>query len=54
MSDITLTPEQAAPRIASLLSAHESKTLEFKRMGDSKVVKLFFYSYSPILEILVL
>lgn len=39
MSDITLTPEQAAPRIASLLAAHESKTLEFKRMGDSKVVK---------------
>lgn len=39
MSDITLTPEQAAPRIASLLAAHESKTLEFKRMGDNKVVK---------------
>lgn len=39
MSDITLPPEQAAPRIASLLAAHESKTLEFKRMGDSKVVK---------------
>ncbi len=39
MSDITLTPEQVAPRIASLLAAHESKTLEFKRMGDSKVVK---------------
>lgn len=39
MSDITLTPEQAAPRIASLLAAHESRTLEFKRMGDSKVVK---------------
>ena len=39
MSDITLTPEQAIPRIASLLAAHESRTLEFKRMGDSKVVK---------------
>lgn len=39
MSDITLTPEQAAPRIASLLAAHENRTLEFKRMGESKVVK---------------
>lgn len=39
MSDITLTLEQAAPRIASLLAAHESKTLEFKRMGENKVVR---------------
>lgn len=39
MSDTFLTPEQAAPRIVSLLAAHESKTLEFKRMGDNKVVK---------------
>jgi len=39
MSDITLSPEQAAPRIAQLLAAHESKTLEFKRMGENKVVK---------------
>lgn len=39
MNDITLTPEQAVPRIVSLLAAHESKTLEFKRMGDNKVVR---------------
>ncbi len=39
MNDITLTPEQAAPRIASLLAAHASRTLEFKRMGDNKVVR---------------
>jgi ATP-dependent DNA helicase RecG len=39
MSDITLTPEQAAPRIAGLLAAHESRTLEFKRMGDNKIVR---------------
>jgi hypothetical protein len=36
---IDLTPEQAAPHIASLLAAHESRTLEFKRMGDNKVVR---------------
>lgn len=37
MSD--LTPAQAAPRIAAMLAAHESRTLEFKRMGENKVVK---------------
>lgn len=36
---IDLTPEQAAPRIAQLLAAHESRTLEFKRMGDNKIVR---------------
>lgn len=36
---IDLTPEQAAPRIASMLAAHESRTLEFKRMGDNKIVR---------------
>ncbi|MDF1580934.1 MAG: ATP-binding protein [Desulfuromonadales bacterium] len=36
---IDLTPEQAAPRIAQLLAAHESHTLEFKRMGDNKIVR---------------
>ncbi len=36
---IDLTPEQAAPRIATLLAAHESRTLEFKRMGENKVVR---------------
>lgn len=36
---IDLTPEQAAPRIANLLAAHESRTLEFKRMGENKVVR---------------
>jgi ATP-dependent DNA helicase RecG len=39
MSDITLTLEQAAPRIANMLAAHESRTLEFKRMGDNKIVR---------------
>lgn len=34
-----LTPEQAAPRITSMLAAHESRTLEFKRMGDNKIVR---------------
>ena len=33
-----LTPEQAS-RIASMLGAHESRTLEFKRMGDNKIVR---------------
>lgn len=37
MSD--LTPSQAAPRIAAMLAAHESRTLEFKRMGENKVVR---------------
>ncbi|HEX9873376.1 MAG TPA: ATP-binding protein, partial [Deferrimonas sp.] len=36
---IDLTHEQAAPRIASMLAAHESRTLEFKRMGDNKIVR---------------
>lgn len=36
---IDLTPEQAAPRIANLLVAHESRTLDFKRMGENKVVR---------------
>ena len=36
---IDLTPEQAAPRIANMLAAHESRTLEFKRMGDNKIVR---------------
>ena len=36
---IDLTPEQATPRIASLLSHPESRTLEFKRMGENKVVR---------------
>lgn len=36
---IDLTPEQAAPRIANMLTAHESRTLEFKRMSDNKIVR---------------
>jgi ATP-dependent DNA helicase RecG len=36
---IDLTHEQAAQRIAHLLTAHESRTLEFKRMGDNKIVR---------------
>lgn len=36
---IDLTPDQAAPHIASLLTAHESRTLEFKRMGENKIVR---------------
>jgi len=36
---IDLTPEQAALRIANILSAHESRTLEFKRMSDNKIVR---------------
>lgn len=36
---IDLTPEQAEPRIANMLAAHESRTLEFKRMGDNKIVR---------------
>ena len=36
---IDFTPTQATPRIAALLAAHESLTLEFKRMGDNKVVR---------------
>jgi predicted HTH transcriptional regulator len=36
---IDLTSVQAEPRIASLLAAHESRTLEFKRMGENKVVR---------------
>ena len=38
-SMIDLTPAQAAPRIESLLAARESRTLDFKRMGENKVVK---------------
>ena len=30
---------RAAPRIAAMLAAHESHTLEFKRMGENKVVR---------------
>jgi ATP-dependent DNA helicase RecG len=36
---INFTPAQATPRIAAMLAAHESRTLEFKRMGDNKVVR---------------
>lgn len=36
---IDLTPAQSAPRIAAMLAAHESRTLEFKRMGENKVVR---------------
>ncbi|MEO7623931.1 MAG: ATP-binding protein [Gallionella sp.] len=36
---IDFTPAQAAPRIAAILAAHESRTLEFKRMSDNKVVR---------------
>ena len=34
---IDLTPAQAAPRIASLLAAHESRTLDFKRVSGKMV-----------------
>lgn len=36
---IDLTAAQAEPRIVALLAAHESRTLEFKRLGDNKVVR---------------
>lgn len=36
---IDFTPAQAAPRIASLLEAHESKTLEFKRVPGKAVAR---------------
>ena len=36
---IDFTPAQATPRVAAMLAAHESRTLEFKRMGDNKVVR---------------
>ena len=36
---IDFTPAQAAPRIAAMLAAHESHTLELKRMGENKVVR---------------
>ena len=36
---IDLTPEQAAPRIANLLAAHESRTLDFKRVSGKMVGK---------------
>lgn len=36
---IDLTPAQAAPRIASLLSAHESRMLDFKRVSGKMVGK---------------
>lgn len=39
MSMIELTPEQAAPRIAALLSVHESRALEFKRVSGKMVGK---------------
>jgi hypothetical protein len=34
---IDLTSDQAAPRIASLLAAHESRTLDFKRASGKMV-----------------
>lgn len=36
---IDFTPAQAAPRIAAMLAAHESHTLEFKRMGENKLLE---------------
>lgn len=36
---IDLTPDQAAPRIAALLAAHESRTLDFKRVSGKMVGK---------------
>ena len=36
---IDLPPAQAAPRIASLLVAHESRTLDFKRVSGKMVGK---------------
>ena len=36
---IDFTPAQAAPRIASLLVAHESRTLDFKRVSGKMVGK---------------
>lgn len=36
---IDFTPAQAAPRIASLLAAHESRTLDFKRVSGKMVGK---------------
>ncbi|HLF98070.1 MAG TPA: ATP-binding protein [Methylococcaceae bacterium] len=36
---LDLTPTQAAPRIATLLSVHESRTLEFKRVSGKMVGK---------------
>ncbi|MDP4030296.1 MAG: hypothetical protein Q8P42_15170 [Gallionella sp.] len=39
MTMIDLTEEQAAPRIKALLTARESRTLEFKRVSDKMVGK---------------
>ncbi len=36
---IDLTPAQAAPRIAALLAAHESRTLDYKRVSGKMVGK---------------
>ncbi len=36
---IDFTPAQAAPRIASLLTARESRTLDFKRVSGKMVGK---------------
>lgn len=36
---VDLTPAQAAPRIANLLTARESRTLEFKRVSGKMVGK---------------
>lgn len=36
---IDLTPEQASPRIKALLTVHESRTLEFKRVSGKMVGK---------------
>ena len=35
---IDFTPAQAAPRIAAMLAAHESHTLEFKRVSGKMVL----------------
>jgi ATP-dependent DNA helicase RecG len=37
---IDLSPEQSAPRIAQLLAAKESRTLDFKRIGTKQARKL--------------
>lgn len=36
---IDLTPAQATPRIETPFAARESRALDFKRMGENKVVK---------------
>lgn len=39
MTTIDLSEEQAAPRIKALLMAHESRTLDFKRVSGKMVGK---------------